>query len=194
MIPLLALGIPGEALTAMMLSVFYVHNVIPGPQLFQNNIDLVYALYLALILLNVIVFAFLLVSTNLMTKIIRVPTRFLGVMILILSFVGVYSLRNSLTDCMIAGGFGIFGLILKRLNPPTVPIILGMMLGGIMEVKLRSSILRLKTPLDMIDRPIAFIIYILIVLVLTLHVRTLIREYQASKADENHELHDSQTR
>ena len=194
MIPLLALGIPGEALTAMMLSVFYVHNVIPGPQLFQNNIDLVYGLYLALILLNVIVFVFLLFSTNLMTRIIRVPTRFLGVMILILSFVGVYSLRNSLTDCMIAAGFGILGLVLKRLNLPIVPIILGMVLGGIMEVKLRSALPRLKTPLDMIDRPIAAVIFAMIVLVIALHIWTLIKEYRAHLCAEDHDLHDSQMR
>jgi len=78
MIPLLALGIPGEALTAMMLSVFYVHNVIPGPQLFANQLDFVMALYTALILLNVIVLGFLLVSTNLLLRIIQIPTRFLG--------------------------------------------------------------------------------------------------------------------
>ncbi len=192
MIPLLALGIPGEALTAMMLSVFYVHNVIPGPQLFQNNIDLVYGLYLALILLNIIVVAFLLVSTNLMTKVIRIPTRFLGVMILILALVGVYSLRNSLTDCMIASGFGVLGLVLKRLNLPIVPIILGMVLGGIMEVKLRSAMPRLKTPLDMIDRPISFIIFVMIVLVLTLHIRTLIKEYRAHQKDEDHDIHETQ--
>ncbi len=194
MIPLLALGIPGEALTAMMLSVFYVHNVIPGPQLFQNNIDLVYGLYIALILLNIIVFCFLLVSTNLLTKIIRVPTRLLGVMILILSFVGVYSLRNSLTDCMLAAGFGVLGLILKRLNLPIVPIILGMVLGGIMEVKLRSALPRLKTPLDMIDRPISFIIFVMILLVLALHLRTLIKEIRAHHTPDDHDLHDTQMR
>ena len=192
MIPLLALGIPGEALTAMMLSVFYVHNVIPGPQLFQNNIDLVYALYLALIILNIIVVLFLLVSTNLMTKVIQIPTRFLGVMILILALVGVYSLRNSLTDCMIAAGFGVLGLILKRLNLPIVPIILGMVLGGIMEVKLRSSMPRLKTPMDMIDRPIAFILFAMIVLVVLLHVRTLFKEYKSNKPSKDHDLHDTQ--
>ena len=194
MIPLLALGIPGEALTAMMLSVFYVHNVIPGPQLFQNNIDLVYGLYFALIALNLIVVVFLLFSTNLLTRIIRVPTRVLGVMILLLSFVGVYSLRNSLTDCMIAAGFGVLGLILKRLNLPIVPIILGMVLGGIMEVKLRSSLPRLKTPLDMIDRPIAAILFCLILLVLALHVRTLVKEWRAHQPNEDHDLHDSQMR
>uniref|UniRef100_A0AAN0MDK2 Tripartite tricarboxylate transporter permease n=1 Tax=Yoonia rhodophyticola TaxID=3137370 RepID=A0AAN0MDK2_9RHOB len=194
MIPLLALGIPGEALTAMMLSVFYVHNVVPGPQLFQNNIDLVYGLYFALIALNVIVFIFLLTSTNLMTKIIRVPTRLLGVMILLLSFVGVYSLRNSLTDCMIAAVFGVLGLVLKRLNLPIVPIILGMVLGGIMEVKLRSALPRLNGPFDMIDRPIAAILFALIVMVIGLHIRTLIKEVRAAQPAEDHDLHDTQTR
>jgi len=165
MIPLLALGIPGEALTAMMLSVFYVHNVIPGPQLFQNQLDFVYALYIAMLLLNVIVIVFLLFSTNLMTKIIQIPTRFLGMVILTLSFVGVYSV----IDCAIAACFGIFGLILKRLNLPIVPIVLGMVLGGIMEVKLRTSFTRVKTPLDFIDRPIAAILAACIVLVIVLH-------------------------
>lgn len=194
MIPLLALGIPGEALTAMMLSVFYVHNVIPGPQLFQNNIDLVYGLYFALIALNVIVMIFLLSSTNILTKVIRIPTRFLGVMILLLSFVGVYSLRNSLTDCMIAAGFGVLGLILKRLNLPIVPIILGMVLGGIMEVKLRSALPRLNSPLDMIDRPIAAILFGIIILVLVLHVRTMMKEWRSHQSEEDHDLHDTQQR
>lgn len=178
MIPLLALGIPGEALTAMMLSVFYVHNVIPGPQLFADQMDFVMALYMSLILLNVIVLVFLLFSTNLLLKIIQIPTRFLGIMILTLSFVGVFSLRNSVTDCAIAAGFGVFGLILKRLNLPIVPIILGMVLGGIMEVKLRSAMARVKTPLDFIDRPIAAILFIMILGILLLHVRSLIKEHK----------------
>ena len=181
MIPLLALGIPGEALTAMMLSVFYVHNVIPGPQLFQNQMDFVMALYIALLLLNVMVLIFLMFSTNLILKIIQIPTRFLGVVILTLSFVGVYSLRNSITDCAIAAGFGVFGLVLKRLNLPIVPIILGMVLGGIMEVKLRSSMARVKTPLDFIDRPISAIIFGIIVLVVVLHIRGVIKEYRGHK-------------
>ncbi|WP_425079200.1 tripartite tricarboxylate transporter permease [Ruegeria denitrificans] len=178
MIPLLALGIPGEALTAMMLSVFYVHNVIPGPQLFADQMDFVMALYMSLILLNVIVLVFLLFSTNLLLKIIQIPTRFLGIMILTLSFVGVFSLRNSVTDCAIAAGFGVFGLILKRLNLPIVPIILGMVLGGIMEVKLRSAMARVKTPLDFIDRPIAAILFIMILGIILLHVRSLIKEHK----------------
>ena len=194
MIPLLALGIPGEALTAMMLSVFYVHNVIPGPNLFQNELDFVYALYIAMIVLNLIVMVFLLFSTNLLTRIIRIPTRFLGMVILTLSFVGVYSLRNSVTDCAIASFFGVFGLILKRLNLPIVPIILGMVLGGIMEVKLRSSMVRVKTPLDFVDRPIAAFLAAVIVLVIVLHIRTLRREHKLrlGESEIDHDIHNTQ--
>lgn len=175
MIPLLALGIPGEALTAMMLSVFYVHNVIPGPQLFQGQIDFVYALYIAMLLLNVLVIAFMLVSSNWLLRIIRIPTRFLGMMILTLSFVGVYSLRNSVVDCALAAGFGMIGLVLKRLQLPPVPIVLGMVLGGIMEEKMRPAMARVRAPLDFFDRPIAAGLGVAIVLLLAMHVITTIR-------------------
>ena len=166
MIPLLALGIPGEALTAMMLSVFYVHNVIPGPGLFQNDMDFVVAIYISLLILNILVIIFLLLATRQLLRVIEIPTRFLGVCILTLGFVGVYSLRNSAIDCAIAAAFGVFGYIMKRLNLPIVPIILGMVLGGIMENKLRTSMMRVKTPLDFIERPIAMILFLIILAVI----------------------------
>jgi putative tricarboxylic transport membrane protein len=170
MIPLLALGIPGEALTAMMLSVFYVHNVIPGPGLFQNDMDFVVAIYIALLLLNIMVIVFLMFSTRQLLRVIEIPTRFLGACILTLSFVGVYSLRNSAVDCAIAAAFGVFGYVMKRLNLPIVPIILGMVLGGIMEPKLRTSMMRVKTPMDFIERPIAMILFLIIVAVIASYI------------------------
>ncbi|MDF1728428.1 MAG: tripartite tricarboxylate transporter permease [Sulfitobacter sp.] len=196
MIPLLALGIPGEALTAMMLAVFYVHNVVPGPGLFQNQLDFVYALYTAMILLNVIVVIFMIFASNLLVRIIRVPTRFLGVTILTLSFVGVYSLRNSIVDCCIAAGFGVLGMVLKRQNLPIVPIVLGMVLGGIMEVKLRTSMARVQTPLDFIDRPIAAFLAFVIVAMVVLHIVGVIREKRSGLPEDahDHEMHDSQQR
>lgn len=181
MVPLLALGIPGEALTAMMLSVFYVHNVVPGPQLFQNQMDFVVALYLALLVLNVLVLIFLLFATTQLIKVVKIPNRFLGAAILTLSFVGVYSLRNSFTDCLLAAGFGIFGFVLKRLSLPAVPIVLGMVLGGIMEVKLRAGMARVKEPLDFIDRPIALILFLMILGVLLIHFRFVWRERKSLK-------------
>ena len=181
MVPLLALGIPGEALTAMMLSVFYVHNVVPGPQLFQNQMDFVVALYIALLILNVMVLVFLLFATNHIIKLIKIPNRFLGVCILTLSFVGVYSLRNSMSDCVIAAVFGLIGFVLKRLSLPVIPIILGMVLGNIMEVKLRAGMARVKTPFDFIDRPVAMILFLLIIMVVILHIRRVIADRKELK-------------
>ncbi|HUG61440.1 MAG TPA: tripartite tricarboxylate transporter permease, partial [Methylomirabilota bacterium] len=173
MVPLLALGIPGEELTAMMLAVFYVHNVIPGPQLFANQLDFVVALYLCLIILNVLVVIFLFFSTDTLMKVMLIPNRFLGMMILTFSLIGVYSLRNSLRDVFIAVGFGVFGMILKRLNWPTSPVILGIVLGGLMEDKLRTAMARVRTPWDFIDRPIAFVLFTMIVLALGAHFYAL---------------------
>ena len=182
MIPLLALGIPGEALTAMMLSVFYVHNVVPGPQLFAQDFDFVLSLYWCLLVLNVISLLFLMFSTKYIVKVVAIPNRFLGMIILTLSFVGVFSLRNSMVDCMMAAGFGIFGLILNRLNLPTVPIVLGMVLGDIMENKFRTSLARVDTPLDFIERPISKIIFAIIVLAVLGHLREQLRTYRKRKA------------
>ncbi len=178
MIPLLALGIPGEALTAMMLSVFYVHNVVPGPGLFQFQMDFVVALYISLLILNILVVIFLLVSTGWLIHLTRIPNRFLGMCILLLSFVGVYSIRNSAVDCAVAAVFGILGYILKRLNLPIVPIILGMVLGGIMEVKLRAAMNRVNTPFDFIDRPIAFFLFCVIVLIVLSTIWRVWREWK----------------
>ncbi|WP_051332821.1 tripartite tricarboxylate transporter permease [Cucumibacter marinus] len=181
MIPLLALGIPGEALTAMMLSVFYVHNVIPGPRLFQSQPEFVLALYLALGLLNIIALAFLLGATRPLLKVVEIPNRFLGVGILILSFVGVYSLRNSITDCGLAAAFGMLGLMLRRLHLPIVPVILGMVLGGIMEDKLRTSLIRVQSPIDFISRPIAATIFAIIVIAIAGHFFSLYRARRSAR-------------
>ena len=180
MIPLLALGIPGEALTAMMLSVFYVHNVVPGPGLFAFQMDFVVALYLALLVLNVLVVIFLLISTGWLIYLTKIPNRFLGMCVLLLSFVGVYSIRNSVVDCTIAAAFGFIGYVLKRLNLPIVPIVLGMVLGGIMEVKLRSAMNRVNDPWDFINRPIAFFLFCAILLILLNTALRVRREWRAT--------------
>ncbi|MCA2012699.1 tripartite tricarboxylate transporter permease [Cereibacter sphaeroides] len=178
MVPLLALGIPGEALTAMMLSVFYVHNVIPGPGLFRSHMDFVMALYICLGLLNLLALAFLLVATKPLLKVLVIPNRYLGMIILTLSFVGIYSLRNSAVDCVIAAAFGLLGVVLKRLNLPIVPIILGMVLGGIMETKFRTSLPRIRSLYSWIDRPVAMVIFCLICIVLALHLWGLWRDWK----------------
>ena len=101
--------------------------------------------------------------------------------ILTLSLVGVYSLRNSVIDCAVAAVFGVFGFILKRLNMPVVPIVLGLVLGRILDEQFRKRFARLKSPLDMIDRPISGTIFAIIVIVLLVHCWSLWRARQQSK-------------
>ncbi|MDD9856166.1 MAG: tripartite tricarboxylate transporter permease [Gammaproteobacteria bacterium] len=173
MIPLLALGIPGEALTAMMLSVFYVHNIIPGPALFQTKPDFLVSLYACLFIVNILILLFLLTTTKVIVKVIDIPSRFLGCCILFLSFVGVYSLRNSMVDCAVCAAFGMLGYWLKRLRLPLVPIILGMVLGGIVEEKFRAGLARVDTVWDFVNRPIAGTIFAVIVLALAIHFTSM---------------------
>lgn len=175
MIPLLALGIPGEELTAMMLAVFYVHNVVPGPRLFAEQMDFIYALYISLFLLNVIVVVFLFFATRTLMKVMLIPSRFLGMMILTFSLIGIYTLRNSLTDIAIASAFGLFGFVLKRLELPTSPIILGIVLGKLMEDRLRTAMARVREPWDFIDRPIAFVLFLMILAALGAQVWTVVK-------------------
>ena len=182
MIPLLALGIPGEALTAMMLSVFHVHGVIPGPKLFETQPHFLQSLFVVLLAVNVLVLAFLKLSTGWLVQVVRVPSRYLGIVVLTLSLVGVYSLRASLIDCAVAAAFGMFGFILRRLELPLVPIVLGMVLGRIMDEKFRASLARVETPLDFIDRPISATIFAIIVASLLAHVIALLRERRSAEA------------
>ena len=80
-----------------------------------------------------------------------------------------------------AADFEVFGLISKRLNLPIVPTILGMVLGGIMEVKLRSSMPRVTTPWDMIDRPVAKLTFLVIIYVVTYNILRIISDHKNKK-------------
>lgn len=183
MIPLLALGIPGEELTAMMLAVFYVHNVVPGPRLFAEQMDFIYALYISLFLLNLMVVVFLFFATRTLMKVMLIPNRFLGMMILTFSLIGIYTLRNSLTDIAIASAFGVFGFVLKRLELPTSPIILGIVLGKLMEDRLRTAMARVREPWDFIDRPIAFVLFLMILAAIGAQVWTVLKTRRKGGTD-----------
>ncbi len=166
MIPLLALGVPGEALTAMMMVVFFDAGIKPGPDVFENNPDFLFSLFVALLIINVIVLATLLLSTRHIARMIYIPNRFLGAMIMILSFVGVYSIRNSLADCVFAVIFGFFGLILRRLDWPLVPVVLGLVLGSIIIERLTAGAGQIKTLADLVNRPVSGTLFVVILGVL----------------------------
>lgn len=166
MIPLLALGVPGEALTAMMMVVFFDAGIKPGPDVFENNPDFIFSLFSALLVINVIVLVTLLLSTRYIAKLIHVPNRFLGGFIMILSFVGVYSIRNSLADCVFAMVFGYIGYIFRRLNWPLVPVVLGLVLGSIIIERLSAGSGQIKSAADFINRPVSGTLFFVILLVI----------------------------
>lgn len=165
LVPLLALGIPGEVLTAMMLAVFTVHNVDPGPALFAEHGDFVAGLYLSLFIMNFVIVAILFFATRWVAMVTRINNRLLGMIILCFAMAGTYSANYRLTDAMLAVGFGLLGLLLKRINAPLVPIILGLVLGPILETRFRQALGTNNGDLGVfIDRPISLALLVIMVL------------------------------
>jgi len=140
LIPMLALGIPGEELTAMMLAVFLVHNVIPGPDLFLNRPEFVAGLYWTLLAMNIVIILFLLVATNTIAKAALINKRFLGVAILTLSLIGTYASNYNFSDVGLAMGFAVLGYVLRSHRWPLTPILLGVVMGPILENRFRQAV------------------------------------------------------
>ena len=180
MIPLLALGVPGEALTAMMMVVFFDAGIKPGPDIFENNPDFLFSLFIALLIINALVLAALLFLTKYIVKMIYIPNRFLGAFIMILSFVGVYSIRNNLADCVFAVIFGYIGFILRRLDWPLVPIVLGLVLGSIILERLTAGAGQIKTAVDLINRPVSGTLFVVILMVIGFIIWTSIKNRRES--------------
>ena len=154
MIPLLALGVPGEALTAMMMVVFFDAGIKPGPDIFENSSDFLFSLFIALLMVNLLVVVTLMFCTKYIAKMVYIPNRFLGGLILML-FVGVFSIRNSFADCIFASLFGFFGFVLRRLGWPLVPLVLGLVLGSIMVERLTAGASQITSVADLVNRPVA---------------------------------------
>ena len=123
-----------------MLSVFFVHNVVPGPQLFESRPEFVMGLFLSLFVTNIVILGFLLLTTRWLVKITLVDPRFIGVVVLTLSLIGTYTSGYKLSDPLLALFFAFLGYILNRLDIPSVPIVLGLVLGPIFEARIRQAL------------------------------------------------------
>ena len=178
MIPLLALGVPGEALTAMMMVVFFDAGIKPGPDIFEKSPDFLFSLFIALLIINVLVVIALLFSTRLIARMIFIPNRFLGVFIMIFAFVGVFSIRNNFFDCVVAALFGFVGYILRRLEWPLVPVVLGMVLGSIMVERLTAGASRIKTWTDLVDRPVSGTLAVVILVVIAAVMVSMVLDHR----------------
>jgi len=162
LIPLLTLGIPGSASTAVLLGALMVHDLNPGPELFTSHADIAYGVFVALLLANLMMFALGWVGTRLWVRIIAAPRALLYPAILVLSFVGSYSIATSVFDVFTCLAFGVLGWVLKRARFPAAPVVLGLILGRIIEENLRLS-LQKGDLLDFVTRPISATLLVLTV-------------------------------
>lgn len=141
MVPLLTLGIPGSATTAVLLGALMLHNIQPGPLLFQTNGEIVYGIFAALLVACFAQLLFGLIGVPLWIKAISAPRPLLLSVIAVISVVGAYGYSNSIVDVWVMFGFGVLGYILKKLDFPIAPIILALVLGGILEENFRRALI-----------------------------------------------------
>jgi putative tricarboxylic transport membrane protein len=142
MIPALVLGVPGSGVAAVILAGLLVHGLQPGPGLFRDSPDVVYGFMWQMLFTSLLLFAFGgQIAIRLFAQVMRLPQTLLAPMILILTFVGIYSLGNNMFEVWLMFGFGLFGYVLNRLHFPLAPIVLGLILGGMAEHNLRLSLL-----------------------------------------------------
>jgi len=140
LVPMLSLGVPGSGTTAVLLAVLLQLNITPGPLLFRNNPDVVWGLIAALFIGNFMLLALNLPLVGLFTRVLLIPTRILMPVVAMISFVGIYGLTGSTFDVMLMVGFGFAGWLLRKLEVPLVPVILGILLGNEMEVNMRRAL------------------------------------------------------
>jgi len=140
MVPLLALGIPGSATTAVMLVAFQMYGLQPGPLLFQNSGDLVLGLIASLYIANILLVVINVPLVGLWSKLLKVPSGLLYSSVIVFSILGAYSLKGSISDTIIVFVLGLLAFTLRRFNFPIAPVLLGVVLGPLIEQEFRRSL------------------------------------------------------
>lgn len=162
MIPLLALGIPGSASTAVLLGGLMVHGINPGPLLIVENADLVYTLYAGFLVAVCLMLAIGLLGIPLWIRILSLRTSTLTPLVLGISLVGAFALRQNLFDVWVALGTGVLGFVLLRRGIPLVPAILGLVLGPMVERNYRRALsLSGGDHATFLESPIALVLLVL---------------------------------
>jgi putative tricarboxylic transport membrane protein len=168
LIHLLCLGIPGSGTTAIMLGALLMIGLQPGPLLFQQQPQFVWGLIASMYIGNVMLLVLNLPLVGMWVKLLDVPLYLLLNFIILFSFLGVYTMNNSVQDLFIMVGFGVIGYLMKRLDIPATPIILGIVLGRLMEEKMRQSlVISDGSMMIFLTRPISLFLLILAVVSIT---------------------------
>jgi putative tricarboxylic transport membrane protein len=140
LVPLLTLGLPTSVTAAILLSAFQNYGLQPGPQLFQTSSALVWALIASLYIGNVMLLVLNLPLVPLWVKLLKIPKPQLYAGILIFAAVGVYGMRQSALDLVFMLALGLVGVVMRRFDFPTAPVIVGMILGPLAEAQMRNAV------------------------------------------------------
>ena len=141
LIPLLSLGIPADAGTAIILGGLLVHGLQPGPLLFQTNLDTIYAMYVTIVVSWLVILLAQVAGIRIFVRVLRVPRHLLGVCILVLCGVGSYAIRNAIFDVYLMAVIGLIGYALQRVRIPLAPVLLGLVLGRTLEQQYRTALI-----------------------------------------------------
>ena len=167
LIPLLTLGIPGDAAVAILLGTLMANGLTPGPNLFQEHGLTLYAIMVGLVFINIFMYLQGKYLTGFFAKVTKIPSEILIPIIVVFCFAGSYSIKSSMFDLYISIAFGIIAYILVKLKFSTIPVLLGLVLGALTESNLRRTLIISQGSLSIfVKRPIS--LAFLIVLVITI--------------------------
>lgn len=159
LVPSLALGIPGDAVTALIVSVLVIKGVQPGPFLFIQQPQLVQSIYIVFIVINIVMFGFGVLLTPVFTRVMQAPDHFLIALIAVFSLVGSYTLNANPMDVFTCLGAGLIGFLLRLARFPLAALAIGLVLGPLLEVSLRQSLIITDGSfIGIFTRPIAGVI------------------------------------
>ncbi|WP_226629094.1 tripartite tricarboxylate transporter permease [Alloyangia pacifica] len=180
LIPTLSLGIPGDASTAVLLGALFLLGFFPGPDLFAQNADVAGGIFIAYLASNVVLVVLGILLVPFFGMVLKVPKAWLLPAVLLLSTMGTYALQNSLFDLGVMFFFGVVGYVLRRASYPLAPIIIGMILGPVLENNFRRALLLSRDgPMIFIERPVSATILAIVALMLAYVVYTTIRPRRA---------------
>jgi putative tricarboxylic transport membrane protein len=183
LIPMLSLGVPGSGTTAVMLAMLISLNVQPGPLLFERQPDLVWGLVASLYMANVTLLILNIPLIGIFTRLMAVPTWALLPIVAAVSFVGVFSISNSIFDLEVMIAFGVLGYLLRKMDISLVPLVLGLLLGGDMERNLRRAMSISDGDWSILVQSwISIVLYILTIAFLALSVWLAVKSNKREKA------------
>ena len=176
-IPLLTLGIPPNAVMALMVGAMTIHGIIPGPQVMTKNPELFWGMVASMWLGNLMLLIINLPLIGLWVKLLQVPYRLMFPAIMIFCCIGIYSINNSTSDVLFTAFFGLVGYTLLKFGFEPAPMLLGFVLGKLMEEKLRQALILSRGSFStFIDRPVSAGLLLVAVVMLVLALLPSIRK------------------